>query len=105
MPYGYSKRTDTQHKCEWCKVHKNNEETKVNIEKIPNQDRWFAHVWDEGDTVELGRFTSKAEAETAVKNWMQKHPKGMKGKGNVGLGGNSVLPGLSGAQDSNDFWG
>lgn len=102
MPHGFSKRKDSAGIVEWIKTHRNGEQTRINIEQIPNADRWFAFVEDEGLTEELGRFASKAEAETAAKNWMKRNPKGIQSQGNPGGG---FLPGMNGAQQSNDFFG
>lgn len=100
MPHGYSKQYESGKNCKWCKVHRNGDETKVDIEKLRGE--WQAAVEDAGRTKKLGTYTSKAEAKTAAENWMKQHPKGLQSSG---FGGGGTLPGLNGAQNSNDFWG
>jgi len=100
MPHGYQKRKDNAKKCEFCKTHNNGEQTRIDIEKIPDSDKWFVFVDDDRGSEELGRFNTKSEAKTAARNFMKQNPKGLSQSMNEG-----VIPGMTGAKNSFDFFG
>ena len=91
MPNGYRKTIDSSTAVKWKKTHKNGDVTKVDFEKVPNQDNWFGFVDDMGRTKEIGNYSTKSAARKAAKRWMQNNPKGL-GGGGVGFGG---IPGLN----------
>lgn len=97
MPHGYQKRKDSSQKCEFCKTHKNGEQTRIDIEKIPESDEWFAFVDDDMGTEELGKFATKADAKTAAKNWMKQNPKGLQQN-------NSLIPGMDNQNNGLGFF-
>jgi len=93
MPNGFRIKRNTSKNKVWQKRHRNGERTEVNLQKT-DAGNWWGTIVDEGQTQKLGEFVSKAEAETAAKNWMQQNPKGLQQ-----AMGSGIIPG---ADDQGD---
>lgn len=101
MPQGYTVERDDGEMCVYCKTHKNNEQTRVKIEKVGTEAadgiKYLVNVDDALGMERLGKFETKQEARREAKNWMKNNPKGLQNT----IGG-GVLPG---ANDSGQWGG
>jgi len=96
MANGFRLKRNTSKSKVWRKTHRNGERTEVNLQKT-DAGGWWGTIVDGSQTQKMGESTSKAEAETAAKNWMKRNPKGLQQ-----AMGSGIIPGAD--DQGNEFF-
>jgi len=85
MAHSYSKVLDDRNGLVYEKTHDNGDVTKVQADKVGTQatggTEWLVNIKDPNGSIRIGRFDTKAEAQSRMTTWMNNHPKGVQKQG------------------------
>lgn len=100
MPHGYTIDVDDSQMLKYSKRHGNGDKTEVQADLVGTEasggTSWLVNVKDPNGNQRLGKFGTKKQAKSKMKQWMNSHKKGVPGRGKGISGGSGGIPGMDG---------